>query len=90
MSYEVRIGLNRTKEIRISDVCGPKAAAQTARKVREQRDERGGRFYVNEWRAMFTPVSEEGMLRYVYIGQLEDSDPWFSKPELVTAGAQGL
>ena len=82
VSYEVRIGLNRTKEIRLSDVRDRQAAAQIARKVREQRDERGGRFYVNEWRAMFTPVSEDGVLRYVYIGQLEESDPWFPKPQV--------
>ena len=80
ISYELRIGPNRTREVSLADAVGRQAAAQMAGKIRAQRDERGGRFYVNEWRAMFTPTSEEGMLRYVYIGQLEDSDPWFSKP----------
>jgi len=90
ISYELRITPNRTREICLADAVGRKAAAEMARKIRAQRDDRGGRFYVNEWRAMFTPVSEEGGLRYVYIGQLEDSDPWFPKPEVGAIATQGL
>lgn len=82
ISYERRLTANRTREVCLSEFVGTEAAARMASKIRAQRDERGGRFYVNEWRAMFTPVMGEGMLRYVYIGQLEDSDPWFPKPEI--------
>ncbi len=83
IAYELRIGPNRTREVCLADIVGPQAAAQMAAKIRAQRDERGGRFYVNEWRAMFTPVSEKDSLRYIYIGQLEESDPWFPKPEII-------
>jgi hypothetical protein len=78
VSYVLRTGLIRT-EVCLADGVSPQAAGQVASRIRAQRDERGGRFYLNEWRAMFTPVSEEGRLRYVYVGQLEDADPWFPK-----------
>lgn len=82
IAYELQIGPNRIREVRLSEIVGADAAARTADKIRRVRDERGGRFYVNEWRAIFTPITHRGEIRYVYIGQLEDSDPWFPKPEM--------
>jgi len=80
IAYERRTAPNRLLEVRLSDHVGTQEAAHMARKIREQRDERGGRFYVNEHRVIFTPVSEQDSLHYIYVGQLEDSDPWFPKP----------
>lgn len=82
IAYELRIGLNRIREVRLSEIVGAEAAARTAQKIRLVRDEAGGRFYVNEWRAIFTPVTKKGEIRYVYVGQLEESDPWFPKPQI--------
>jgi hypothetical protein len=85
IAYEVRIGPDRVQEVRLSLETSPEAAEVVARKIRAIRGELGGRFYVNEWRAMFTPVAEAGDLRYVYAGQLEETDPWFRKPEIPLA-----
>lgn len=88
ISYERRLSPNRVREVSLSEFVGGEAAARMASKIRAHRDERGGRFYVNEWRAMFTPVSGQGTLRYIYIGQLEDSDPWFPKPDVEAVATQ--
>ena len=36
----------------------------------------GGRIYVNEFGAVFSPVTEDDSLRYVYFGQI-DPNSWF-------------
>ncbi len=82
ISYEVRLSANRTREICLSDIVGREGAAQMAGRIREYKGYLGGRFYVNEWRAMFAPMVARDELRYIYLGQLEDSDPWFPKPEV--------
>lgn len=38
----------------------------------------GGPFYVNEFRTIFGPVDREDGLNYVFIGTLNDEDPWLS------------
>lgn len=82
IAYEIRIGPDRIREVRLSVEVGAEAAAAAVQKVRAIRGELGGRFYVNEWRAMFTPVTKADDLQYIYAGQLEESDPWFPKPQL--------
>ena len=39
----------------------------------------GGRFYVNEFGAVFSPITEDDRLRYVYFGQI-DPHSWFPDP----------
>jgi hypothetical protein len=80
--FEVEVSSTRIRTVRLSEFVGPEAAKEMASRVRAIRDERGGRFYVNEWRAMFTPVSSEGSISYIYIGQLDEGAPWFAKPVL--------
>jgi hypothetical protein len=41
-----------------------------------------GRVYINECRVFFAPVPEEDRLAYVYLGRLEEEDPWFPCPEI--------
>ena len=82
IAYQVRIGADRFREVRLSLERSPEAAEAVARKIRSIRGALGGRFYVNEYRAMFTPVSKAGDLQYIYVGQLEETDPWFPKPDV--------
>lgn len=73
-----------TQRVKLSKVLSDKsAAAKTVKQIRDVRGHRGGRFYVNEHRAIFTPVSHDDGdgWHYVYCGQ---SDPaaWFPEPPI--------
>ena len=70
-----------TRRVMLSKVLrDPIAAAETARKISAIRSHTGGRFYVNEHGAMFTPVTEAGAgISYIFCGQLE-MDKWFPEP----------
>lgn len=66
----------------LSRIHGGAVAAKVAATIRHIRGHQGGRFYVNEYGAMFTPVtSDEGDLEYVYCGQL-DLGRWFPEPDV--------
>ena len=39
----------------------------------------GGRFYVNEFRAIFAPIQEGYEWQYIYVGEL-DLAKWFPMP----------
>ncbi len=82
IGYTVRISENRSREVRLSDHVSKREVVWMADKIASQKGWQGGRFYVNEYRTIFAPVSKGNDLRYVYIGQLEESDPWFPKPEV--------
>jgi hypothetical protein len=69
-----------TRKVRLSKAIGIKNACAVADQIRCVKGFQGGRFYVNEFQAMFTPLNNDGDLAYVYIGQL-DLLNWFSKPE---------
>ena len=77
--YTITPRPNVEKDVRLSKAIGADAARKTIEQVRSVRGFAGGRFYVNEHRAMFTPVQEGYDLRYVYLGQLA-LDAWFSQP----------
>jgi hypothetical protein len=72
-----------TRRVMLSKVLrDTRAATETARKVSAIRSHSGGRFYVNEHGAMFTPVTEEGAgISYIYCGQL-DMAKWFPEPRV--------
>jgi len=72
-----------TRRVMLSKVLrDTRAAAETARKVSAIRSHSGGRFYVNEHGAMFTPVTEAGAgISYIYCGQL-DMAKWFPEPRV--------
>jgi len=75
ISYEIVIGPKRKREVRLTKVVGETAAKRTIAKIAEVIGYQGGRFYVNEFRQLFTGMP------YRYIGELKDDDPWFPKPE---------
>ncbi|MFG0316951.1 MAG: hypothetical protein ACF8XB_06750 [Planctomycetota bacterium JB042] len=73
-----------TRKVRLSKVLGDASKLMAAvRDVAAQRGHPGGRFYVNEHGAMFTPKgSGDGNgLDYVYCGQL-DLTAWFPEPRI--------
>ena len=70
---------NVTKRVKLSSQVGPEQAKSMAKRISSVKGWAGGRFYVNEWRQIFAPVGGAGGLNYVYIGTLDDGDPWFLK-----------
>jgi len=71
-----------TRRVQLSKILGDKASvAKAVRPVANQRGHQGGRFYVNEHGAMFTPVEagDGNGLDYIYCGQL-DRSAWFPAP----------
>lgn len=73
---------NVIRKVKLSAVLGDKGmAAQAAAAVSRLRGSTGGRFYVNECDAMFTPVDkgDGNGLNYIYCGQL-DRNNWFKEP----------
>jgi len=68
------------RQVFLSSVVRPVAARSLAARIQAVKGSQGGRFYINEWREMFAPVNEGGVYNYVYIGHLDDDEPWFPKP----------
>jgi hypothetical protein len=71
-----------TRKVQLSRVLGDKSAvSRSVRAVANVRGHQGGRFYVNEHGAMFTPVgaSDGNGLDYIYCGQIERA-AWFPEP----------
>jgi hypothetical protein len=64
----------------LSASVGPEEASIFASRIQAVKGWQGGRFYINEWREIFAPVSSGDGLEYRYIGHLELDDPWFPKP----------
>lgn len=82
IGYRIQVKPNVVREIRLSDFVDRSKARVMARKIHAVKGYAGGRFYVNECRAIFAPQTKQDVLRFVYIGQLEEGDPWFPKPEV--------
>ena len=73
-----------TRRVQLSKLLRDQAAARHAvQPVAALRGHQGGRFYVNEHGAMFTPVTagDGNGLDYLYCGQIAP-DAWFPEPVL--------
>jgi len=70
---------NVEKRVRLSAHRGSAVAEQVARLLAAFKGTGGGRFYVNEFRSVFTPINGDDGLQYVYIGQI-DLASWFRDP----------
>jgi hypothetical protein len=66
---------NVTKKVLLSKKIGKEAAEKLARRIGIIKGPGGGRFYVNEFRHIFAPISGN-FIEYKYIGKL-DLDEWF-------------
>lgn len=72
------------RRVQLAKIVGDKAAVLRAvRPVATVRGHEGGRFYVNEHEAMFTPVAagDGNGIDYIYCGQL-DRSAWFPEPPI--------
>ena len=79
VEYTIELSPGREKVVRLSKEVGEAQARQTARKISAIKGNSGGRFYVNEYRALFGPQQKEDGFQYVFIGLLTDQDAWFPK-----------
>ena len=79
ISFKRPVRLNVTREELLSSYVGAANALDLAHRIRAVKGFEGGRFYVNERRQIFAPLTTEGQLGYVYIGELRESDPWYPK-----------
>ena len=76
--YDREIRPQVTKRFKLSDY----QKTNTVEKIRDMIfavKKASGRFYINEFGHMFTPI-EQNQLKYVYIGKLENLNDWFPKP----------
>jgi hypothetical protein len=71
---------NVQKRMKLSKATDQLTAEAVAAIVRGHKGFSGGRFYVNEFRTIFSPIKEGDERRHVYIGEL-DLRMWFPKPE---------
>jgi len=67
------------KRVRLSTERSKSAAEQIARLLAAFKGSGGGRFYVNEFCSVFSPINGADGLQYIYIGQI-DLDSWFPTP----------
>ena len=79
--YRSQIRKDVTKDVSLSTHVGAGAARAFAERVKAVKSFQGGRFYVNEWREIFAPVSRAEGLSYTYVGHLEVDEPWFPKAQ---------
>ncbi len=80
--YEISPRPDVTKKVFLSKEIGAEKARKISLKIADVKGPSGGRFYVNEHLAIFTPLNEHGEWSYRYIGQL-DLDSWFRPVEVV-------
>ena len=78
--YRTRPEPEIEKRVRLSTKKGRATAAQIARMLSALKGPSGGRFYVNEFSCVFTPVDDGETLNYVYFGQVELSS-WFPEED---------
>jgi len=69
---------NVEKKVVLSNEIGKVLAQQAAEPIRNLKGHSGGKFYVNEFGCIFTPISSNYGVEYFYAGQIEFST-WFKK-----------
>lgn len=74
---------NVEKKVKLSKDQDPQVAKEVASAISKFKGHAGGRFYVNEFAAIFFPVSNDAEVRRVYAGQI-DFDKWFNRPTFST------
>jgi hypothetical protein len=67
---------NVERRVKLSAKRGRATAEQMARMLATLKGSDGGRFYVNEFRCVFSPINGDETLQYVYFGQI-DLNSWF-------------
>jgi hypothetical protein len=67
------------QRVKLSTEKGKSTAEQIARLLAAFKGPGGGRFYVNEFRSIFSPINGVAGWQYRYFGQI-DLDSWFAAP----------
>jgi len=80
VKYRISPRPNVTRDVKLSKEIGKMEALKTVNIVKAVKGSDGGRFYINEFLTMFTPINEEGEWVYRFIGIL-DLEHWFPKVE---------
>ncbi len=70
---------NVERRVKLSKERGIPTAEQVARLIAAFKGSGGGRFYVNEFCSVFTPIANSDGLEYIYVGRI-DLDAWFPDP----------
>ena len=70
---------NVTVKVKLSSHVGSIKARSMAERIGKVKGWVGGRFYINEWKEMFAPLNRGNHIEYLYIGHLDEDDPWFRK-----------
>ena len=70
---------NVEKRVKLSDERSKSTAEQIARLLSTFKGSGGGRFYVNEFCTVFSPINGVNGLQHLYIGQI-DLASWFPDP----------
>jgi len=78
--YESKPRPNVKKKVKLSKALDPPTASEVAGMICKYKGQAGGRFYVNEYGLIFSPVQEGYDWRYIYIGEL-DLSKWFPETE---------
>jgi hypothetical protein len=89
IKYEVQLRRNVTQIVKLSRWIGVDKAKQMAARINHNNifNGLGGRFYINEYGNLFKPITDNGFVRYIYLGRLDlisdnavDALYWFPKP----------
>lgn len=79
IEFLLKISPGSEQRYRLSRFVGAAAARKTAAKIARTKSNKGGKFFVNEFRTMFCPVRETDFTDWLIIGILTDEDPWYPK-----------
>ena len=78
--YQSELRPHVTRKVTLSSAVGTDAARVFADRTQAVKGWQGGRFYVNEWHELFAPVDHGDGLTYIYIGHLDQNEPWYPRP----------
>lgn len=81
IKYKTRPRPQVERTIRLSKEIGIGRANAVAESIQRVKGFSGGRFYVNEFRAIFAPVLRASSWEYIYIGKL-NMENWFPATEI--------
>jgi hypothetical protein len=81
ISYKYWDRPNVEKVVRLSDCIGQEAE-KVALEIARLKGAAGGRFFINEFCQMFTPITGDRGLNYIYLGKITDLKYWFPKPHI--------
>lgn len=68
------------RRVNLSDFRSENVVGALCAQIARVKGYAGGRFYINEFQQLFTPITEGHYVDYLYIGPLDDLRNWFPEP----------